>query len=162
MAETPISRALRLARAKGMNQTEFAVEMGVLPQHVTNWKKRGMPPEHHRQAAKVVGITIDELLGETPPGRAPVNRPNDLSTAREVVTNVTGIPDPFSQDRFNALTAEQQQDIAQVLTNAFARYNTPPEGERPLWGSEHESVERRITRGKRSGQSQRAPKKKAG
>lgn len=47
-----------------MNQTKFAIEMGVLPQHVTNWKRRGLPADQYQRAAKVLEITVDELIGE--------------------------------------------------------------------------------------------------
>lgn len=59
----PIDRALRRAREKGMNQSLFAERLGVEPQHITNWKRRGMPPEWHARVAQVLGYTVDELLG---------------------------------------------------------------------------------------------------
>lgn len=61
--ERPIDVALQLAEEKGWNKSEFAGYMGVIPQHVTNWIKRGMPPERHAKAAEVLGVTVDRLLG---------------------------------------------------------------------------------------------------
>lgn len=111
MAETPISRALRLARAKGMNQTEFAVAMGVLPQHVTNWKKRGMPPEHHRQAAKVVGITVDELLDERPSVQAGTEPSPTLSPEERRLL-----------EAFHLLPDDEQDELLRDLGRRAERY----------------------------------------
>lgn len=68
--DTPIIRALRMAKAKGWNQSRFAAQLGVLPQDITNWKARGMPPEWHEPVATKLGCSVDELLGRgrpTPP-----------------------------------------------------------------------------------------------
>lgn len=46
-----------------MNQTKFGELLGLEPQHITNWKRRGMPPEWHAPVAKALGYTVDELLG---------------------------------------------------------------------------------------------------
>ena len=59
-----IDTALKLAKKRGMNQTEFGKAMGASPARITNWKARGMPPEHHATAAAVLGVTVDELLGK--------------------------------------------------------------------------------------------------
>lgn len=72
-AESTIERALRIARErKGWNQARFAAELNklglpVLPQHITNWKRRGLPPEHHAVVARALDITVDELLGINAP-----------------------------------------------------------------------------------------------
>ena len=60
-----IDRALKLAKARGMNQTAFGKAMdGAGPATITNWKARDMPPERHEKAAAVLGVTVDELLGK--------------------------------------------------------------------------------------------------
>lgn len=54
----------------------------------------------------------------------------------QAVREFTPLPDPFVQTRFAALLPEQQRDIAHVaayLVDAFARYGTPPSGERGPW-----------------------------
>lgn len=71
VTETPIDRAIRWANELGMNQSQFAAAMGVTPQDVTNWKRRGMPPEHHALASVVVKHTIDELVGLSAAENAP-------------------------------------------------------------------------------------------
>jgi hypothetical protein len=84
---TPIERALAWARKLGMNQSAFARAMGVTPQDVTNWKARGMPPEHHAEAARVTHHSIDELVHgiELPAARqAPPPPPRDFHTPRPV------------------------------------------------------------------------------
>lgn len=63
MSTRPIDLALRLARAKGWNQTQFAGRMGVTPSDISNWKDRGMPAERHATAADTLGISVEELLG---------------------------------------------------------------------------------------------------
>jgi len=132
MAETPIERALRLARAKGMNQTKFAEKMGVLPQHVTNWKKRGMPPEHYRQAAQVVGITIDALLSDAPheyvvqANRAPPPRVEEpaLRWATEQIPDSPGavahaarLAVEFLRHHAEALSASDRRMVATLLAS---------------------------------------------
>lgn len=52
-----------------MNQSALARKMNVSPQDITNWKKRGMPPEHHQAAAQAVNRSVDELLGAATPAQ---------------------------------------------------------------------------------------------
>lgn len=63
MEQRPIDRALTWAKERGWSQSDLARELGVTPQDITNWKKRGMPPEWYQGAADVLGRTVDELLG---------------------------------------------------------------------------------------------------
>ncbi len=65
MTERPIDVTLRLARAKGWNQTDLATEMGVTPADISNWKSRGMPSDKLIGAATCLQVTVDELLGRT-------------------------------------------------------------------------------------------------
>lgn len=107
------------------------------------------------------GVRLDEK-GRAFFERPPATRPNALGRTAGSVTNVTQIPEPFDQALFDALTPEQQQDIAQVaafLTDVLARYSSPPKRERRAWNSDHEPIEKQITRGTRT---PRPPKKKAG
>lgn len=71
----PIDRALKRAEDKGYNQSAFAVLMDTDPQTITNWKRRGMPPEHHEKAAEVLDWTVDELLGRKQMSIAPKDWP---------------------------------------------------------------------------------------
>jgi phage repressor protein C with HTH and peptisase S24 domain len=64
--ERVIDRALRWAKERGWNQTEFAAAMDVAPANLTNWKARDMPADQHARAARVLGRTIDELVGAAP------------------------------------------------------------------------------------------------
>lgn len=67
MADQVIDRALKIAKERhGWNQPEFAQRIGAEKQHITNWKKRGMPPARHAKVAEVLGISVDELLGKKP------------------------------------------------------------------------------------------------
>lgn len=87
MAERPIDRALRIAKERHLNQARFAEALhkaglsGTLPQHITNWKKRGLPPEHYAIVARVLGITVDELLGLSNPYEA--KQPSETLSVRE-------------------------------------------------------------------------------
>ncbi|NDZ12071.1 hypothetical protein C7T35_15305 [Variovorax sp. WS11] len=63
MEERPIDRLLHQARTLGMNQTKLAERLGVSPQDITNWKKRGMPAEWHATAAQAVLESVEWLLG---------------------------------------------------------------------------------------------------
>lgn len=69
--QTPIQRALAWARAAGMNQTQFGAALGVTPQDITNWKRRGMPPEYWVPTVRLLGHGLDELVGLSGPGGWP-------------------------------------------------------------------------------------------
>lgn len=66
--DRPIDIALRRAKEVfGWNQVEFAKELSkfgrvVVPQDITNWKRRGMPPEHHQNVATLLRMSLDELV----------------------------------------------------------------------------------------------------
>lgn len=67
MADQVIERALKIAKElHGWNQAEFASRIEANKQHITNWKTRGMPAARYAKVAKVLGITVDELLGSAP------------------------------------------------------------------------------------------------
>lgn len=75
MDERPIDRALKWARERGWNQSQLAAQLEVAPQHVTNWKTRGMPPEWHEPVARLFGRSIDELMGRPVAPSPSVARP---------------------------------------------------------------------------------------
>lgn len=63
---TPIQRALELATKRGLKtQTAFGLALGLTAQHVTNWKKRGLPPERLEQVAALLNCSTDYLLGRS-------------------------------------------------------------------------------------------------
>lgn len=68
MRMRPIDRVLLLARDRDMDQTALAAAMGVQPQHITNWKRRGLPPAQLPLAAQVLRCSVDFLLGHEAPG----------------------------------------------------------------------------------------------
>lgn len=60
-------RALQLAKERrGWNQMEFGKQLGVEKNVVTNWLARKMPGDKQIQAAKVLGISVEELVTGTP------------------------------------------------------------------------------------------------
>lgn len=60
-----MKRILQLINERGWSLAEFARRMDVLPVHVSNWKRRGIPAERLAKAADVFGISIDSLAGRT-------------------------------------------------------------------------------------------------
>lgn len=98
----PIDIALKVwLSMPGRDQSSLARELGVDPQHVTNWKARGMPAERHAAMAQVLGISVDQLLGlkpltpnvgggslNEPPGRYGVASQGAQSTGRLQVSEV--------------------------------------------------------------------------
>lgn len=58
-----------LRRAKGLTQDELAERLGVSPQAVSKWENDLSCPDIMLlpRLAKIFGVTVDELLGATPP-----------------------------------------------------------------------------------------------
>ncbi|MGH8219950.1 MAG: hypothetical protein ACREUT_15515 [Steroidobacteraceae bacterium] len=103
-AERPIDRALRWAKGLDMGESAFAKELGVSPQRVTNWKRRGMPATFHAKAAKVTRHTIQELLGESSPTASP--------------TSESPWPFAIERGRFNLLD-DRQKHILELIIERF-------------------------------------------
>ena len=73
--QAAMMRICKLLTARKISLREFADRMGVLPSHISNWKKRGIPTDRLRRAADVLGISIDDIVGRTegiPEGAIPV------------------------------------------------------------------------------------------
>ena len=71
MSRRPIDIALSMAKARGWNQTEFAIEIGASSADVSNWKTRGMPTDRYEATAKALDCTVDELIGRAVQVREP-------------------------------------------------------------------------------------------
>ncbi|MDP4300366.1 helix-turn-helix domain-containing protein [Leptothrix discophora] len=84
-----------------MNQTKFADAIGVSPQHVTNWKKRGMPADWHVAVAHALGRSVDELLGNaTSNTETEARRANVLPrpiTPTDIVTTLADLLDSLPE-----------------------------------------------------------------
>lgn len=65
MDETVFDRMIRKASEKDWSQSDLAVRLGVSPQNVTNWKRRGVPPDQYVNLADTLNCSLDELLGRT-------------------------------------------------------------------------------------------------
>lgn len=61
--DRPVDLALRLASARGWDQTAFGAAVGASSATVSNWKKRGMPADQHQVVADALSISVDQLLG---------------------------------------------------------------------------------------------------
>ena len=109
-----IDRALKLAKAKGMNQTAFGKAMDdATPATITNWKARDMPPERYEKAAAVLGVTVDELLGST---TSPANAEGALPWPLRSI----------SRSALAALPAAKLEQIDQILA-AVVGTPVPPD-----------------------------------
>jgi len=63
MTDQVTERALKIAKERhGWNQRQFADEIGVDKQHITNWLSRGMPARQHSNVAGKLMISVEELL----------------------------------------------------------------------------------------------------
>lgn len=65
MNETVFDRMIRKANEREWSQSDLAIRLGVSPQNVTNWKRRGVPPEQYVRLADVLDCSLDDLLGRT-------------------------------------------------------------------------------------------------
>lgn len=57
---TAIDRAIAAAGT----QADLARALGVLPQHLTNWRKRGIPADRCPDIERVTGLRCEELRPE--------------------------------------------------------------------------------------------------
>lgn len=85
MRQRVIDRALARARELGMDQVQFAKAIGESAQTITNWKRRDMPAHANRKVAKVLGWSVDQLLGlVTTAARAVILGDHDFPVIRRV------------------------------------------------------------------------------
>jgi AcrR family transcriptional regulator len=52
-------------RANRMASAAFAEAVGVSPQSFSNWRTRGVPARHYAKIAKILGMSVEDLLGTT-------------------------------------------------------------------------------------------------
>lgn len=101
-----IDRVIQRMLELGWDQAEFARKMGVSDANVTNWKARGMPTDHLERASRVLGKSVDWLLGK------------EDSTRKQIFEWPFEVP--FSD--FEELEDEQQQFIRGIVEDQVARY----------------------------------------
>ena len=65
MTTRPIDRALLWAKEDGLNQSDLAKRLSVLPQDITNWKKRDLPSDKYLDVAEALNRSLDDLLGRS-------------------------------------------------------------------------------------------------
>lgn len=65
MTETVFARMMRWSTDFGWNQSELASRLGLLPQHISNWKRRGVPSDRLADISQLLKRSIEELLGIT-------------------------------------------------------------------------------------------------
>ncbi len=103
--DRPIDRLLKAAKALGWNQSELARRLNIPPQSITNWKHRGMPPEFHAKGARLVRMTVEQLLEGT---ESVVPRDRDVAAY-------------FPLAEFAQLDHEQRLEIAEIVEDRIAR-----------------------------------------
>lgn len=119
--------ALELALKRGMNQTQFAEALGVKPQHVTNWKQRGLPPERLEEVSRLLNCSVDYLLGRVPtpqPGLVAHPLTLDRSTVPPTISwselSMTELPEVFRTTvPDTALAPRVTQGATVVLTRGL-------------------------------------------
>lgn len=125
----PIDRALAWAKARRWNQRQLADELGVSSANVTNWKRRGLPPDLHQAVADVFNRSVDELLGRSQPPPA-ASAPGPLPAAtiparpRRIVwvvgTCQGGLPESIWDDAGHPVGAtDEYTEVATDDPNAF-------------------------------------------
>lgn len=86
----PIDRALAWTKARRWNQRQLADALGVSSANITNWKKRGLPPEQHQAIADVFSRSVDELLGRARPVDATVAVDSGLEASVQLGSVIAG------------------------------------------------------------------------
>lgn len=117
MTQRVIDRALALAKEKGLNQRQFGELLGAASANVTNWKVRDLPSNLHAKAAEVLGVTVDQLVGNT------------RATAGESAPNPKMLTWPLrsiSAERFATLPAEKLEQIDHIMA-ALVGSPAPPD-----------------------------------
>ena len=70
---SPFGERLHAARlAAGLSQAQVAEQMGVTQPSYADWERRtvALPPEHLPKLAAILSISVEELLGSGPVGKA--------------------------------------------------------------------------------------------
>lgn len=63
MDESIFDRMVRWGAERDWNRSEIAVRLGISPQHLSNWRNRGVPAQWHAPIAQLFSRSVDELLG---------------------------------------------------------------------------------------------------
>jgi transcriptional regulator with XRE-family HTH domain len=73
MAQSTDSRLRQLREAAGLSLRELARQIGEQPSNVSFWERTGTLPRSNVlvSMAKALGVTVEELLGQEKPRRAP-------------------------------------------------------------------------------------------
>jgi transcriptional regulator with XRE-family HTH domain len=113
--QRPIDRALARAKELGMDQAAFAEAMGVDKQHVTNWKRRGMPGDRLERAALVLKCSSDYLLGLT-------SQPDPQA---DTVTDGQANPEELSDEELDMTLLALPRELKISLVNTVRRARQP-------------------------------------
>lgn len=86
----------------GLTQAQVAEQLGITQQSFAGWERRqtALRPEHLRQLACILNVTVDFLLGDLPPGRRGMGPSGKV---RRVFEHVSRLP------------RRQQQRIVSVI-----------------------------------------------
>lgn len=106
---TEFGQRLVAARQEmGLTQAQVAAQLGITQQSFAGWERRqtALRPEHLRQLARILHVTVDFLLGDLPPGRRGTGPAGKVRRAFE---------------RVSRLPRHQQQRIVSVIEALVAQ-----------------------------------------
>ena len=103
-----LSRLRKLRLAAGLSVRELARQVGQQPTNVSYWERTGKIPRSEvlMDMARVLGVSVEELLGETPPRKNSGSPAGKLGRAFEAVSK---------------LPRRQQQKIIEVVEALVAQ-----------------------------------------
>jgi transcriptional regulator with XRE-family HTH domain len=103
-----ISHLRKLRLAAGLSVRELARQIGQQPSNVSFWETTGKTPRSEVlvDMAKVLGVSVEQLLGETPARKGQSNSVGKLGRAFEAVSK---------------LPRRQQQKIIEVVEALVAQ-----------------------------------------
>lgn len=103
-----ISHLRKLRLAAGLSVRELGRQIGQQPTNISFWERTGKTPRSEVlvDMAKVLGVSVEQLLGETPARKSPGNQPGKLGRTFEAVAK---------------LPRRQQQKIIEVVEALVAQ-----------------------------------------
>lgn len=108
MKETVFVKMMKWSKDRGWNQSDVASRLGLLPQHISNWKRRGVPSDRLADISRLFESSIETLLGLDDDRPARTHRPwpfKDVDEAK--VRAFTGKPEIIKLEAAILIAAAQ-------------------------------------------------------
>jgi hypothetical protein len=119
---TTYSRIGKALKAQHMTWADLGRTIGVTDQVINNWSRREVPAKHHAAIARVLGWSIEHLLGEGEPPTAPQGmsapEPSFTKRANDLATMFDELKDP-------AVRRQAYATVQAVLQMAKAGQQVP-------------------------------------